>query len=151
MLRVFVDNDDSYYFEEEYYQTGKTTEEVIEYLKTWSPDYVYPDPAEPDRNRMLSEAGFYVRDVNKDIKAGIDKVRELFRNNKIRINEKCKNFIRELESYQYDDSTMKEIPVKENDHTQDCMRYVLFMHSPKRNLAKEYVFEEEILYNDIGL
>lgn len=151
MLRVFIDNDDIYYFEDEYYQTGRTTEEVIEYLRTWAPNYVYPDPAEPDRNKLLSNAGFYVRDVNKDIKAGIDKVRELFRNNKIRINGRCKNFIRELESYQYSDTSTKELPIKENDHTCDAARYGLFMHQPKAIRYDNLLFQEDYLYKDIGL
>lgn len=152
MLRVYVDNDDNYFIDDEYYQPGKTTEEIISYLRTWKPEYVYPDPAEPDRNRMLTTSGFYVRDVNKDIVAGIDKVRELFKHNKIFINERCTNLIRELEMYHYDDTNLKELPVKELDHLCDTLRYILFMHSPKRKDFYEEVFEvESPLYGDIGL
>jgi hypothetical protein len=155
MLRVFVDNDDRYWFTEEYYQTGKTTEEVIAYLKTWKPEYVYPDPAEPDRNKMLSNAGYYVRDVSKDITAGIDKVRELFRRDKIRIHKSCINLIWELESYAYlskkNGSNEPENPVKENDHLCDAFRYLLFMHSPRKLEDLSYVEEYRPIYSDIGI
>jgi len=113
VLKIIIDNDDNIFIDEEFYQTQRTTEEVAEFMKTWKPAYVYPDPAEPDRNKTLRDKGLYVRDVNKDIKAGVDKVRELFRNNKIKVNERCKNLIRELEMYQYPDGINKDLPIKE--------------------------------------
>lgn len=152
MLRIYVDNDDVFHVMDEFYQRQRTTEEVIVYLKTWTPDMVYPDPAEPDRNKMLSNAGFYVRDVNKDIKTGIDKVRELFRNNKIKIHESCVNLIRELEMYQYPDDKLKEVPIKENDHLVDALRYALFMHEGRIVREQiEIIEEDKPLYPDIGI
>jgi len=116
MLRIFVDNDNNFFIYDEYYRTEKTTEEAIEFLGTWKPSSVYPDPAEPDRNVLLAKAGYYVKDVNKDIKSGIDKVISLFRNNKIFVSKNCVELITELESYRYDEKLSKEIPVKESDH-----------------------------------
>lgn len=129
MLRIFVDHDGTFFIDEEYYETGKTTEEAIEYLGTWNPDYVYPDNAEADRVHMLRQAGFYVKDVNKDIKSGIDKVISLIRNNRLYINKRCINTISEIESYCYDTKKGNENPIKENDDAMDAMRYPLFMYA----------------------
>jgi phage terminase large subunit len=136
MLRIYVDNDNNFFIHDEYYRTEKTTEEAIEFLGTWKPTCVYPDPAEPDRNAMVAKAGYYVKDVNKDIKSGIDKVISLFRNNKIFISKACTNLINELESYRYDEKLSKEIPVKENDHAMDALRYALFMHTGSIPVAR---------------
>lgn len=129
MLKIYVDGDGVFFVDDEYYQTGKTTEEAIEYLKTWNPQYTYPDPAEPDRCEILRRSGFYVKDVNKSIKVGIDKVRELIRNRRLFIHKRCVNTINEIESYRYDEKLSKEEPVKENDHAMDALRYALFMYS----------------------
>jgi len=129
MLRIYVDQDGTFFIDEEFYQTGKTTEEAIEYLGTWKPAYVYPDCAEADRVHMLRQANFYVKDVNKDIKSGIDKVISLIRNNRLYINKRCVNTISEIESYCYDIKMNKENPVKENDDAMDAMRYALFMYA----------------------
>lgn len=129
MLKIYVDGDGVFFVDDEYYQTGKTTEEAIEYLKTWNPQYTYPDPAEPDRCEILRRSGFYVKDVNKSVKVGIDKVRELIRNRRLFIHKRCVNTINEIESYRYDEKLSKEEPVKENDHAMDALRYALFMYS----------------------
>ena len=81
----------------------------------------------------MKRHGLNVREVSKDIEAGIDRVRELFKANKLKIHESCINFISELETYAYpekkSEQNFKEIPIKENDHLCDSARYALFMHS----------------------
>jgi phage terminase large subunit len=74
-----------------------------------------------------------VREVSKDIEAGITKVQELFKANRIRVHASCVNLISELESYAFPDrkpgQTEPETPVKENDHACDALRYGLFMNA----------------------
>ena len=74
-----------------------------------------------------------IREVSKDIPAGINKVRELFKANKIKIHQSCKNLISELESYRYpdkkEDRNLDERPIKEEDHCVDALRYALFMYA----------------------
>lgn len=131
MLKIYVDNDNNFFVDEEYYMRGKLTEEAIEYLKTWKPNYVYPDNAEADRIMMLKNAGFYVKDVNKSIVPGIDRVTSIIRNNKLFIHKRCINTLLEIESYHYPDKySTKDEPVKEFDHAMDALRYALFMFAP---------------------
>jgi len=130
MLEILVTNDDAFYIKQEYYKTDKTTDEIASMLKTWTPDIVYPDPAEPDRIKILRDNGFYVREVNKDIKLGVDHVRQLFRLNKVFIHESCLNLIEEIQQYRYPDNGQSDKPIKENDHAMDALRYALFMHKP---------------------
>jgi hypothetical protein len=92
----------------------------------------------------MATRGVNVREVvkNKDsIKNGIDKIRDLFKMNKLLINKKCVNLIGELESYCYPDSidgkNDSENPIKENDHLLDALRYVIYMEYMLRRKVVE--------------
>lgn len=125
------DTDRHYWITEEFYKTGKTTSEIIEWVKSTRPDKVYPDPAEPDRNEEARRAKLNVRDVSKDIEAGVNCVREIIKQGRLHIHSSCVNLIAEFESYRYPDKKPEknepEIPVKEFDHAMDEIRYVLYM------------------------
>lgn len=134
-LKILVDRDNNYYISDEYYKRGKTTEEIVEVIKTWGASKHYPDPAEPDRIEIARRLGLNCREVSKDKVAGIDAVRELFKQHKIKIHPRCTSLISELETYHYpekkDDLNDKEEPVKENDHLCDCIRYCLYNYQPQ--------------------
>lgn len=89
------------------------------------------ESVEPDRIEILKKTGLNCREVSKDIVAGVDRVRELFKQNRIHISPDCKNLIHELETYRYPDKkpdqNEQEKPVKENDHALDALRYALYM------------------------
>lgn len=133
VLLIEKDSDSSYWVHDEWYKTGKTNTEIIEYVKSLDPSYIYADPAEPDRIEEMKRHGLYVRDVNKDVAAGIDKVRELLKTQRLKVNKRCENLIWELETYSYpkkkDAHNPKEVPMKENDHAVDALRYALFMNA----------------------
>mgnify|MGYP001604624418 FL=1 len=83
------------------------------------------------------------REVSKDVVAGINRVRELFKANKIHIHKSCINLINELETYSYPEKqelhNPNELPIKENDHAVDALRYVLFVHAVmKKTSSWEY-------------
>lgn len=135
LLTIEKDFDANYWISAEWYRRGKTNSEVIEYAKTIGVSTVfYPDPAEPDRIEEMKRAGLITREVNKDIPKGIDVVRNLFRSNRVHVHRSCQNLIAELETYSYPDkrpdNNEKEVPIKENDHAVDAMRYALFMNAP---------------------
>jgi PBSX family phage terminase large subunit len=142
VLEIVRDNDNHYWVKSEWYKTGKTNIEIIEYCKSLLAQVVYPDPAEPDRIEEMRRHGLNTRDVNKDIPKGIDAVRELFKQNRIHIHSSCKNLILELETYAYPDKkdlhNEEERPIKENDHAVDALRYALFMNQPIKNEAQQY-------------
>lgn len=130
------DYDNNFWITTEWYKTGKTNTEIIEYAKTLGANKFYPDPAEPDRIEEMRRAGLNVQEVNKDVEKGIDSVRELLKTFRLHISRECLNLIQEFETYSYpekkEDKNEPEAPIKENDHCLDALRYMIFMQSPIR-------------------
>jgi phage terminase large subunit len=133
ILLILKDRDNHFWITDEYYKTQKTTTDIVEYALSLRGEGYYPDPAEPDRNEELRRAGANVREVSKDIEAGINAVRELFKQNRLHISSSCVHLINELETYRYPERKPEknepEVPVKENDHLLDATRYCLYMNS----------------------
>lgn len=144
ITEIHEDADRNYYVVSEWYKQGKTTEEITEYAASLKANAYYPDPAEPDRIEELKRKKLNVKDVNKDVAAGIDSVRALFKNNKLFIHQSCVNLISELESYAYREGKAgvnePEQPVKDHDHAIDSLRYVLHMAPQKTASFKPRVF-----------
>lgn len=134
-----------YYIEHEYYQKGRTEAQIADYVQSCGFNRVYPDPENPSAIQVLALKGINVREVVKgknSIKNGIDRIRDLFKQNRLHINKKCTNLIGELESYCYPDAKdggdTSENPIKENDHALDAIRYVIFMeHLIRRRIVEE--------------
>ena len=145
IIPISVDGDNHYWITEEFYKTHQTTEQIAEQAKLYKPTKVYADPAEPDRIQILAKSGLNCREVSKDIVAGVDRVRELFKQNRIHISPECKNLIHELETYRYPekkpDQNEQEKPVKENDHALDALRYALYMTEPESYEPSDPVFD----------
>jgi PBSX family phage terminase large subunit len=141
---VEKDTDRHYWISNEFYKTGKTTEEIIEHVRSLRTTKVYADPAEPDRNDMARKLGLNVREVSKDIEAGINAVRELLKQNRLHIHSSCVHLINEFETYSYPekkpDHNENETPIKENDHALDEIRYVLYMQEGTVNNNKAHVY-----------
>ncbi len=137
IISIVKDNDGNYYVTDEFYKTGKTESEIAEYVAAMNYEKVYPDPESPSGIEELKRKFINVREVvkNKDsIKSGIEKVTELLKTGKLKINKKCVNLISELETYSYPDKkdfkNESENPIKENDHALDALRYAIMMHVP---------------------
>lgn len=133
-----------YYVENEWYQKSRTEAQIADYVQSCGFNRVYPDPENPSAIQVLALKGINVREVVKgknSVKNGIDRVRDLFKQNKLHINKRCTNLIGELESYCYPDSQTggdtSENPIKENDDALDAMRYVIFMeHLIRRKIIE---------------
>jgi len=134
IISIEIDSDSHYWIKEEWYKTKQTTDQIAEQANLYKSTKVYADSAEPDRIEILKKAGLNVRQVSKDIIAGVDHVRELFKQGRIHISPDCKNLIHELETYRYPDKKPEknedEKPIKENDHALDALRYALYTHKP---------------------
>ena len=134
IISIEIDSDSHYWIQEEWYKTKQTTDQIAEQANLYKSTKVYADSAEPDRIEILKKAGLNVRQVSKDIIAGVDHVRELFKQGRIHISPDCKNLIHELETYRYPDKKPEknedEKPIKENDHALDALRYALYTHKP---------------------
>ena len=134
MITIVKCRDNHFYIYDEYYETGKVQDELIQVMQSRKLEAWYPDPAEPDRIEMMRRAGLTVKEVSKDIKAGVNTVQQLFRENRLHIHQDCKNLIFELNNYRWReqgtssiDMNEPELPIKENDHLLDALRYALHM------------------------
>lgn len=133
---IKIDNDNTFYITNEYYEEGKLQDEIendLTALRRLVPfRQVYPDPAEPDRLESMKRHGFYIKDVDKNILLGIDKVRELIRKKQLYVFDTCKNTLDEFNYYHYDPERPKEEPVKDRDHLMDAIRYAIYNFQPGR-------------------
>lgn len=132
---IKIDNDSNYFLTNEYYESGKVQDEIESDLKKLQLETnfrdVYPDPAEPDRIENMKRHGFYVKNVDKNVVLGIDRVRELIRKRQLFVFDTCKDVIDEFNSYRYDPEKPKEEPIKMNDHCMDAIRYAVYNHNAK--------------------
>lgn len=108
------------------YQSRLTNSDLIELLKMKVDKnaQIYADSSEPQRIDEIYKAGFNIYPANKDIKFGINKVKEY----KLHILEDSTNAIKEIRSYKWredKEGRILEEPVKFNDHAMDAMRYAL--------------------------
>lgn len=139
IVLIGIDYDNSYWVIGEWYKTQQTNEQIAQAAQVMQANEIYPDPERPEGIEVLKKYGLNLREVIKgkdSVEAGIQKVRELFKQNKIKIHKDCKNLIWELETYRYEDKqpdkNIKEVPVKENDHLVDALRYALYTVNLKR-------------------
>ena len=74
-------------------------------------------------------------DANNDVLNGIRETSSAIQLGLIKVDPRCKNWLREAQSYVWDDRAEEDKPIKENDHLMDSMRYfVKTMRLNKPNL-----------------
>ena len=134
IVEVRRDKRDCYWITEKYYKTDKTDAQIAEVVAAYNFNKVYPDPENQGAIQELLNRGVNVCEVIKgkdSIKNGINKIRELFKQGRLKIHKDSINLIFELENYHYpktkDVGNQDELPVKENDHCLDALRYVILM------------------------
>ena len=144
---ILVDSTDTWWQDEEYYETGRTDAQVAEYASAKGFNVMYPDPEAPAAILEMRKHGVNVRDVVKgkdSIKNGIDAVRDRLKAGKYKVKSTCKNTIMEFEVYSYPDKqpdhNEQENPIDENNHMMDAIRYPVMMRA-KRSMqaAHQYV------------
>ena len=129
---IYKDYDNRYWIDYEWYKTGQTNDQVKEIIGDLKANKVYPDPEAPEKIEELKREGINCLEVKKgkdSIKNGIAKLKELLKQNRLFISANCPNLIWEFETYQYPDkrpdNPEPEIPIKENDHGLDAIRYAI--------------------------
>lgn len=134
ILEVKKDKYACYYVYERLYKTGMTDIQTAEYTAALNWEACYPDPEAPAAIEELKRHNVNVREVVKgkdSIPKGINVIRELFKQNRLVIHRSAKNLIWELETYSYPDKKPdhpeSELPIHENCHAIDALRYVLMM------------------------
>ncbi len=125
------DSEGIYWITDEYLETGRTEQEVVEYVAVQRFNKVYPDP----ENASLCEAlrrRCNVRDVKKgkgSIIAGLQVIHELLKQNRLKIRSHCINTIQAFEMYSYKETKGDKTPDEMPDHAFsdmiDAIRYVV--------------------------
>lgn len=126
------------YFEEIIYQSGLTLSDLTRLIKEKIPNRatIYADAAEPKSIEELYRQGFNIKPAQKDVWAGIVKMKSY----PINIHYNSQNLKREFMSYKWkkdkNDNVIEE-PVKANDDAMDACRYAVFTHltAPKFKVA----------------
>lgn len=134
---VYVDRE--YYFDSRKEMRQKSDEEYaddyVQFVEGWyngsepttigRPEGIL-DPSAASFAVALKKRGYLITDADNDVENGIRRVATMFKRRTLLINERCKNTIKELSSYSWDDKKSlvgKEEPIKANDHSCDALRY----------------------------
>ena len=84
---------------------------------------VIVDPSAASFIEVLRRKGFRVVRADNDVPDGIRVTADLLKRRRIVICRECRDCLREMELYCWDERTGREAPRKENDHAMDEMRY----------------------------
>lgn len=133
---IFVCNE--YYYDSKKEQRQKSDKDYARDFDTFVgdefPDFGIVDPSAASFKIVLRGHGYRIKDADNNVNDGIRNVAMLMSLKKIRIHKKCKNLIREIHSYVWDEKAAKrgeEKPLKENDHACDALRYFIKTILPK--------------------
>jgi len=135
LVRV-VEKDKKFYVKEELYKSDLTTPELIAELRRIIPESlrtrtIYADAAEPDRIAEIVNADFNIYAAQKDVQAGIDKVRQSV----LYLTSDSVNLRNEILSYKWKRDRAGnplDEPVKFNDHLLDALRYAIFSNEKNK-------------------
>ena len=164
-LWITIDSNDNIYVFDEYYNVGQTSKfhAGIINAKTRHPIITtWGDPSAEQEQLDYAQYGVIIApavrfftDGQDWVRSGIDKVRQLLKLDgqtkkpRLYIFNNCVNMIREFETYRWleqkDTINSKEIPVKENDHCLDALRY--FVGSFQARNYTQYQPEPDMQYN----
>lgn len=122
---------------DEYYQSGKTIDELAGVAatirKNWNVRLFYADPSRPDYIQDFNTRGIPVMPGNNDIQMGVSVIQRLIKSQNFAVHVRCHNLLEEIKKYHYpevNEALDKEIPVKKFDHALDSMRYAIATHLP---------------------
>ena len=148
-----IDGDTKLYIEDEYYFNSraegyqKTDEQYLNDIEAWLSRVLgsnfdvcfVVDPSAASFITALRMRGYRVKEADNEVLDGIRMVATLISRRVIQINKKCKNLIREILGYVWDDSgkVEKEKPLKMNDHAVDALRYFIKTRISPRRLLDE--------------
>lgn len=148
-----IDDDTKLYIEDEYYFSSrvegyqKTDEQYLNDIEAWLSGLLgsnfdvcfVVDPSAASFITALRMRGYRVKEADNEVLDGIRMVATLLSKRVIQINKKCKNLIREILGYVWDDSgkVEKEKPLKMNDHAVDALRYFIKTRISPRRLLDE--------------
>ena len=127
--------------EKEYYWDPKKTgrqkvnsefaDDLQKFLEPYGVKNIYLDPSAEAFQLELRKRGMHVVHANNDVYNGIQVLCKEMQCGNLTIMNECKNTIREVESYVWDNKAGEkgyDEPVKKNDHAVDALRYAIASH-----------------------
>lgn len=120
-----------YHLAREYYHDGrvqgqKTDEEYASDLLAFSKNEarcVVIDPSASSLIALLRKSGWQVIPGKNAVLEGIRQVSALLSEGRLTIDPGCVHTLREFDCYCWNESSNRDVPVKENDHCMDMLRY----------------------------
>ena len=118
---------DEYYFDARLENTRRTDEEhfkgFLELIRGRTPDVIVCDPSAASFITLLQSRGFAVTAAKNDVLNGIRMTATALRTGQIKVTKGCVDAVREFSLYRWADDGARDVPVKENDHAMDDIRY----------------------------
>ena len=118
---------DEYYFDARLENTRRTDEEhfkgFLELIRGRTPDVIVCDPSAASFITLLQSRGFAVTAAKNDVLNGIRMTATALRTGQIKVTKGCVDAAREFSLYRWADDGARDVPVKENDHAMDDIRY----------------------------
>ena len=85
---------------------------------------VVVDPSAASFIECIRRHGAYTAiSAKNDVISGIRRVSDALREKRLRFSEECADTLREFSLYRWNESAERDMPVKENDHAMDDIRY----------------------------
>ncbi len=155
VIEIKKDKNAKYWVWEKLYKKGMTDAHTADFVGALQWEACYPDPENPAAIEELKRRNVNTREVVKgkdSIQNGINVLRELFGANRLMLHSSCTNLIWELETYSYPDKKPdhmeSELPIHENCHAIDALRYALVMDNA---LTQEQYHPPMINWGDEGI
>lgn len=127
---------EEYYYDSKIAQRQKTDTEYADDLRRFiegkSVEAIYIDPSAVSFRMELQKQGVTnLYEAQNEVLDGIRFVSQMLTNGTLKILSNCKNTLKEMQSYVWDERAAlkgEDKPKKENDHALDAMRYALYSH-----------------------
>jgi PBSX family phage terminase large subunit len=124
-----------YYWDPAKRERQKTNSEFADdvqaFLEAYDVKNVYIDPSAAAFKVEMRKRGIHMVDANNEVLDGITMMTSEMKRGTITICEECKNLIREVETYVWDQkAAIKgwDEPLKKDDHAVDALRYAIATH-----------------------
>ena len=97
-------------------------------------EFIVVDPSAAGFIETIKKyAKYVVMGADNDVLNGIQEVTKYLNYGLFKVHESCENTLKEFESYAWDDKSNEDEVIKENDHTMDFIRYMIYGVARKLN------------------
>lgn len=169
VVLCYLDEDDCLVVFDELALQGHTISEVCKEidlrLARWDvrPRWWVIDPASRNKSNQtgrsdqmeFADHGIFTSPGQNAVRAGINKVKERLRANKMFVTRDCPELISEFRKYRWStprrsDDDAREKPIKRDDHLLDALRYVVMSRplAPVRSVESESLTVQERMFRE---